>query len=152
MALDEWTITDADDVWDFRVTVMRDDGGKRPEEHADVYSPKALRAASKADRSITAADLEASVEWARRAVAAWENEDWQFAYVFVTPVHKATGTVFTDQSEGLSGIDYGWLPGPTADDKGTWTDDRAYVRTAWVDDIIDRVRGAATEALLNFAN
>jgi hypothetical protein len=46
----------------------------------------------------------------------------------------------------LSGCDYVWLPGG-ADGKGTWTNDREYVRTAWVNQMIESARERAMEEL-----
>ena len=57
---------------------------------------------------------------------------------------KATVTATT--CSRLSGCDYVWLPGG-ADGKGTWTNDREYVRTAWVNQMIESARERAMEEL-----
>jgi len=147
MKLDEWTITDADPVWDFHVEVLPDPMSGRPEDNGDDYDAELMLRLADQDDMLTAEDGEKAADWARRAVAAWENDDWRFAILTVTPVHKGTGAVFVDQTDTLGGVDYGWLPGPTAEDKGVWTSDREYVRLTWVDDMIDNVRGLAYEAL-----
>lgn len=147
MALDTWTIADADDVWNFRVEVIGDPHGMNPAEHADVYNAELMQRIGDADPNMTAEDTEKAVDWARRAVAAWENGDWAFAIIVVTPEYKASGAVFTGSTETLSGIDYGWLPGATADAKGTWTTDHAYMRESWIDEMISVARDNANKEL-----
>jgi hypothetical protein len=127
--LDSWTITDADKVWGFRVDVERDNNGGRPEKHADVYDAELMLKECG----------EESAQWARDAVQAWSDDLWQFAVITVTPVHKVTGAAFDGSACVLGRIDYGWLPGG-ADGKGTWTDDRAYVRVTWVNEMIETAR------------
>jgi hypothetical protein len=133
--LDSWTITDADTVWDFRVDIEHDTDIARPQDTGDVYD---------AEKMLTECGEEAA-QWARDAVKAWRDDLWEFVVILVTPVHKESGAVFQGSAVALSGCDYGWLPGG-ADGKGTWTNDREYVRTAWVDQMIESAREQAIEA------
>lgn len=152
MELDEWTITDADTVWNFRVQVFRDENDKRPEAHADVYDAELMQKTGDADPKLKKGDVDKAVDWARRAVWSWENDDWQFAVLAVTPVHRATGALFDGQTETLSGVEYGWLPGAGPEDKGTWTTDVDYIRETWLGDMIDTARKNAIEALVKLTS
>lgn len=117
--LDNWVITDADPVWDFRVEIRYDAEAGRPENNGDVYD---------ADMMLRKSGEEAA-RWARDAVKAWERDEWCFAVITVTPVRKDSGVVFAGSADSLGGCDYGWLPGDV-DDKPTNTADHAYMRTA----------------------
>lgn len=134
--LDSWTITDADETWDFRVEVERDNRGERPGSSADAYD------AAKIEKE---GDPEAA-QWARDAVKAWENDDWCFAVISVTPILKGSDVTFGGAVEVLGGCDWGWLPGGK-DGKGTWTDNHDYARNAWIDMMIDEVKEKADDLL-----
>ena len=144
--LDNWTITDASDRWDFRVTV-ESDTDVRPESEADVYSADTMAALYKSDKNVTREESEQMADWARRAVRAWELDLWRYAMVTVIPVLRGHGVEFTEARASLGRCDYGWLPGTTDDDKGTWTNERDYVRTAWVNDLIGEAMARAEEEL-----
>lgn len=134
--LDKWTVTDADETWDFRVEITADDDEARPEQFADMYD---------ADLMLKECGEEAA-QWARDAVKTWEEGSWQFATVQVTPVMRASGFVFESATQSVSRCDYGFLPGGQSGE-GTWTDGRDYVRTAWANDLISEAKGAADEQL-----
>jgi hypothetical protein len=133
--LDSWVITDADETWDFRVEVKRDDQAGRPEGNADVY-----------DAEIMEKESPEAVQWARDAVKAWERDDWCFAVIFVTPVLKGADVTFGEATDVLGGCDWGWLPGGE-DGKGTNTSDRDYAREAWINDMIGEAKSKAGELL-----
>lgn len=134
--LDSWTITDADDTWDYAVEVEQDADGTRPEQDSDVYDAAAMKKESGPE----------AAQWARDAVKAWENDDWCFAVITVTPVLKASDVTFGQAAQSLGRCDWGWLPGGE-DGKGTWTSNHDYARTAWINDMIIEAKGAADKQL-----
>lgn len=133
--LDSWTITDADETWDFQVRVEYDDSGTRPEQSGDVYDAKMMEE-----------NGPEAVQWAKDAVAAWERDDWCFAVISVTPVLKESDVTFREAREVLGGCDWGWLPGGE-DGKGVWTSDHTYAREAWINDMIIEAKGRADDLL-----
>lgn len=146
MSLDTWTITDADDRWDFRVEVTQDEDGTRPEKDSDVYDADAMLKMGNDDPNTTTAEAESMAQWAREAVKAWENDLWTFATVEVTPVLKSSGVEFVNSRFSVGHCDYGWLPGSEGGE-GVWTDGREYVRTAWANDLIEEAREDADKTL-----
>ncbi|MFE0472608.1 hypothetical protein ACFW2V_13435 [Streptomyces sp. NPDC058947] len=134
--LDSWTITDADETWDFQVEVTNDESGMRPEQSGDVYN---------ADTMAKIEGTEAA-QWARDAVEAWERDDWCFAVISVTPVLKASDVTFGEARQVLGGCDWGWLPGGE-DGKGVWTSDHDYAQEAWINDMIIEAKGEAAKLL-----
>lgn len=134
--LNSWMITDADDKWDFSVTVRRDDRPGRPEESSDVYNGEVMMRESGPE----------AAQWARDAIEAWERDDWCFAVISVTPVLKGAGVTFDGATQALGGCDWGWLPGGE-DDKGVRTDTLEYARSTWINDMIDEARGEANALL-----
>lgn len=119
--LDSWTITDAHEELDFRVEITRDEFGGRPQDHADIYNAEEME--KQGDRD--------GAEWARRAVSAWQRDEWQFATVEVTPV--SGDEEFTSVSVGMCG--YGTFP-PGGGAPAVVTTGRDYVREAWANDLI----------------
>lgn len=136
MALDSWTITDADEVWDFRITVEADTDTGTPDKHADAYDPEYLEREGEAE----------AAEWARQALKAWKDDLWHWVVLGVTPVLKDTGVVFEQAHDCMGGVDYGWLPGGE-DGKGVDTANRDYLRTSHLNDMIDAAREQANEQL-----
>jgi hypothetical protein len=134
VALDWWTISDADETWDFHVKVLPYLDAGRPEENGDVYDPEVMARIG---------EPEESVQWARDAVKAWEQGDWEFVILEVTPVHSETEAVFEHASVSLGGVEYGYLPGKHP----VHTADRDYLRTSHLNDMITEARGFAEEQL-----
>jgi hypothetical protein len=135
--LDNWTITDADETWDFRITVVRDDDEGTPDKRADVYDPEMMGKECGPE----------AAQWARDALKAWKEDLWQWAVLNVTPVLKDTGVVFEEAHDCMAGVDYGWLPGDKDDPKGTDTSNREYLRTSHLNDMIETAREQANEQL-----
>lgn len=143
--LDNWTIEDAHPVWKFEVEISRDDHSGRPEKHGDVYDAELIADAIMKDPNGTEKEAKEAARWARMAVAMWEADHWTFANVDVKAVHRDSGRIFGKASTG--GCDYGKLPGGEGDTGPTHTDNRDYVRSAWVDDLISEAVDVADAAL-----
>lgn len=144
-ALDEWTITDASQEWDFRIVINKDDWAGRPEKHGDIYSVAAMNDAHDKDPESTEEDRKAAVLWARQAVRAWERDLWTFAAITVHPVHKKYGDIVPVASASMGACDYGLLP--NGDGTNVDTSARDYVMSAWGDDLVAEATGLANEAL-----
>lgn len=144
--MDNWTITDADEVWDFHVTVEEDTDGTRPEDASDVYNADKVLAKGRKDPGIPEEHAQSMAQWARDAVKAWQEGLWTFVTVTVTPVEKAHGTRFEAAAASVGRCGYGWQPSVDYG-KGVRTDSRMYVRAAWVDDLIHEARDSAGKQL-----
>lgn len=134
MTFDNWTITDADTVWDFRILVTADTDTGRPDKEADVYDPECMERDGDAH----------AAEWARQALKAWNDDLWHWAVLTVTPVLKDTGVVFEQDDDSMGGVEYGWLPGGE-DGNGINTANRDYLRKSHLNDMIHSVREKANE-------
>lgn len=96
--LDSWTYPHQSGPWSFRVTVEVDPDSGRPEEcKPDVYDP----------------DKAEDTEGALLVVQAWDEGEWEFVCVEVTPVLElpdGSQIEFDAAKESLSSVEWGSFP------------------------------------------
>lgn len=134
--LDNWTIKDANERWDFLVEITAEDDNVRPEQVDNAYSGAAmLKEGRKQD-----------AQWAWDAVAAWESGSWKFATIRVTPVLRSTGIPFESARMEVQKCSYGFLP-DVYPKKRIQTSSRNYVRVIWVNRLLKESKNSADEQL-----